>query len=153
MVRPPTARSAVPGVGRLGLLEPAAADSLRQLGWDNVDGVPVLWALSRSPDADLALSTLVRMRESLEAQWPELDSAIRSDTTLRGRLFGLLGSSTAFGDHLVAVPDTWKVLRRKELPSRDALIADLLDAVDATPETGPNAGPMLFRAGIAGPEA
>ncbi|MFE5480588.1 bifunctional [glutamine synthetase] adenylyltransferase/[glutamine synthetase]-adenylyl-L-tyrosine phosphorylase [Nocardia sp. NPDC056541] len=153
MVRPPTARSAVPGVGRLGLLEPTAAASLHQLGWDNVDGVPVLWALSRSPDADLALSTLVRLRESLEDAWPELDSAIRSDTTLRGRLFGLLGSSTAFGDHLVAAPAAWKVLRENELPSRDELIADLLDAVDAAPETGPNAGPMLWRAGIAGPEA
>ncbi|MFE3545703.1 bifunctional [glutamine synthetase] adenylyltransferase/[glutamine synthetase]-adenylyl-L-tyrosine phosphorylase [Nocardia sp. NPDC059177] len=153
MVRPPTARSAVPGVGRLGLLEPAAAASLRELGWDNVDGVPVLWALSRSPDADLALSTLVRLRESLGEEWGELDSAIRSDTTLRGRLFGLLGSSTAFGDHLVAAPAAWKLLRRPELPPRAELIADLLDAVEAKPETGPHAGPMLFRAGVAGPEA
>ncbi|MFC4127094.1 bifunctional [glutamine synthetase] adenylyltransferase/[glutamine synthetase]-adenylyl-L-tyrosine phosphorylase [Nocardia rhizosphaerae] len=153
MVRPPTARSAVPGVGRLGLLEPTAADSLHQLGWDNVDGVPVLWALSRSPDADLALATLIRLRESLADDWAELDSAIRSDTTLRGRLFGLLGSSTAFGDHLVAAPAAWKILRRKHLPERDEVIADLLDAVDARPETGPNAGPMVFRAESAGPEA
>ncbi|MFC6013417.1 bifunctional [glutamine synthetase] adenylyltransferase/[glutamine synthetase]-adenylyl-L-tyrosine phosphorylase [Nocardia lasii] len=153
MVRPPTARSAVPGVGRLGLLEPTAAGSLHQLGWDNVDSVPVLWALSRSPDADLALSTLVRLRESLEDAWPELDSAIRADTRLRGRLFALLGSSTAFGDHLVARPSAWKILLRKELPTREELIADLLDAVEAKPEAGPNAGPMLFRAEIAGPEA
>ncbi|MFE6925283.1 bifunctional [glutamine synthetase] adenylyltransferase/[glutamine synthetase]-adenylyl-L-tyrosine phosphorylase [Nocardia sp. NPDC057663] len=153
MVRPPTARSAVPGVGRLGLLEPTAADSLHQLGWDNVDGVPVLWALSRSPDADLALSTLVRLRDSLGNDWAELDSAIRSDTTLRGKLFGLLGSSTAFGDHLVAAPAAWKILRENRIPERDDLIADLLDVVEAKPETGPNAGPMLFRAGIAGPEA
>jgi len=87
MVRPPSARSAVPGVGRLGLLEPTAAQSLRELAWDNVDSIPVLWALSRSPDADLALLTLTRLQTALDAEWPELDSALRADTALRGRLF------------------------------------------------------------------
>src|SRR5690606_35994713 len=46
----------------------------------------------------------------------------------------------------------WKSLRRTDLPDRDELVADLLDAVDAEPETGPNAAPMLFRAGQSGPE-
>lgn len=153
MVRPPSARSAVPGVGRLGLLEPSAAASLHELAWDNVESVPVLWALSRAPDADLALSTLVKLRERLGSEWPELDSALRADTALRGRLFALLGSSSAFGDHLLAEPSSWQLLLRAELPERDAMIADLLDAVDGVPEQGPNAGPMLFRAGISGPEA
>ncbi|WP_040776688.1 hypothetical protein, partial [Nocardia pneumoniae] len=62
-------RSAVPGVGRLGLLEPSAAASLRELGWDNVESIPVLWALSRAPDADLALNTLMRLRESIGDEW------------------------------------------------------------------------------------
>ncbi|AXK85739.1 glutamate-ammonia-ligase adenylyltransferase [Nocardia farcinica] len=153
MVRPPSARSAVPGVGRLGLLDPTAAASLRELGWDNVESIPVLWALSRAPDADLALNTLMRLREALGSDWQRLDSAIRTDTSLRGRLFALLGSSTALGDHLVAEPAAWEVLRRGDLPDRDELLADLLAAVQATPEAGPHAGPMLFRAGIAGPEA
>ncbi|TLF80911.1 bifunctional [glutamine synthetase] adenylyltransferase/[glutamine synthetase]-adenylyl-L-tyrosine phosphorylase [Nocardia cyriacigeorgica] len=152
MVRPPTARSAVPGVGRLGLLEPTAAASLAELAWDNIDGIPLLWALSRAPDADLALNTIIRLREALGYDWAELDSALRTDTALRGRLFALVGSSTAFGDHLVADPQAWKSLRRTDLPDRDELVADLLDAVDAVPETGPNAGPMLFRAGQSGPE-
>lgn len=152
MVRPPTARSAVPGVGRLGLLEPTAAASLTELAWDNIDGIPLLWALSRAPDADLALNTIIRLREALGYDWAELDSALRTDTALRGRLFALLGSSTAFGDHLVADPSAWKSLRRTDLPDRDELVADLLDAVDAVPETGPHAGPMLFRAGQSGPE-
>ncbi|CCF62514.1 bifunctional [glutamine synthetase] adenylyltransferase/[glutamine synthetase]-adenylyl-L-tyrosine phosphorylase [Nocardia cyriacigeorgica] len=152
MVRPPTARSAVPGVGRLGLLEPTAAASLAELAWDNIDGIPLLWALSRAPDADLALNTIIRLREALGYDWAELDSALRTDTALRGRLFALLGSSTAFGDHLVADPSAWKSLRRTDLPDRDELVADLLDAVDAVPETGPHAGPMLFRAGQSGPE-
>ncbi|MBF6398464.1 bifunctional [glutamine synthetase] adenylyltransferase/[glutamine synthetase]-adenylyl-L-tyrosine phosphorylase [Nocardia cyriacigeorgica] len=152
MVRPPTARSAVPGVGRLGLLEPTAAASLAELAWDNIDGIPLLWALSRAPDADLALNTIIRLREALGDEWAELDSALRTDTALRGRLFALVGSSTAFGDHLVADPPAWKSLRRTDLPDRDELVADLLDAVDAVADTGPNAGPMLFRAGQSGPE-
>ncbi|MFE2997737.1 bifunctional [glutamine synthetase] adenylyltransferase/[glutamine synthetase]-adenylyl-L-tyrosine phosphorylase [Nocardia sp. NPDC059246] len=153
MVRPPTARSAVPGVGRLGLLEPSAANSLRELAWDNVDSVPLLWALSRSPDADLALLTLIRLREQLGSDWAALDYELRRDPALRGRLLALIGSSSAFADHLVADPGSWQLLKRKTLPDRAELLADLLDAVRATPETGENAGPMMHRAGVAGPEA
>ena len=152
MVRPPSARSAVPRAGRLGLLEPTAAESLTTLGWDNVESIAVLWSLSRAPDADLALTTLIRIRESLGSDWDALDSAIRAETTLRGRLFALIGSSTAFGDHLVADPRSWTMLRREELPDRDELVADLLAVVGAEPETGPNAAPMLFRATESGPE-
>ncbi|WP_455132673.1 bifunctional [glutamine synthetase] adenylyltransferase/[glutamine synthetase]-adenylyl-L-tyrosine phosphorylase [Microbacterium aurum] len=160
MVRPPTARSAVPGVGRLGLLDPSAAATLRELGWDNVESIPVLWSLSRAPDADLALTTLMRLREALEDGWAEVDSALRTDTSLRGRLFALVGSSSAFGDHLVAEPASWQVLRRPTLPDREELLTDLLAAVEAVPEPSPAAasdgqGPaaLLYRAGISGPEA
>ncbi|WP_067696899.1 bifunctional [glutamine synthetase] adenylyltransferase/[glutamine synthetase]-adenylyl-L-tyrosine phosphorylase [Nocardia jejuensis] len=153
MVRPPTARSAVPGVGRLGLLEPSASDSLRELAWDNAESVPLLWALSRSPDADLALLTLMRLREQLGSDWAALDSELRSNLSLRGRLFALIGSSSAFADHLVADPAAWRLLLRPELPTREELLAELLEVVRAVPEEGPNAGPMLYRAGISGPEA
>ncbi|MEC3952992.1 bifunctional [glutamine synthetase] adenylyltransferase/[glutamine synthetase]-adenylyl-L-tyrosine phosphorylase [Nocardia sp. CDC153] len=153
MVRPPTARSAVPGVGRLGLLEPSAAASLRELAWDNVDSVPLLWALSRSPDADLALLTLIRLREQLGSDWAALDSELRRNTSLRGRLFALIGSSSAFADHLVADPLAWQLLKRPRLPARDELLANLLEVVKAEPEVGPYSGPMLFRAQVAGPEA
>ncbi|MEU0544873.1 bifunctional [glutamine synthetase] adenylyltransferase/[glutamine synthetase]-adenylyl-L-tyrosine phosphorylase [Nocardia sp. NPDC005978] len=153
MVRPPTVRSAVPGVGRLGLLEPSAADSLRELAWDNVESVPLLWALSRSPDADLALTTLMRLREQLGSDWAALDSTLRADTSLRGRLFALVGSSSAFADHLVADPQAWRLLLRKELPTADEVLTEILEVVQAQPEEGEFAGPRLFRAGIAGPEA
>ncbi|MEV5649427.1 bifunctional [glutamine synthetase] adenylyltransferase/[glutamine synthetase]-adenylyl-L-tyrosine phosphorylase [Nocardia sp. NPDC052254] len=149
MVRPPTARPAVPGAGRLGLLEPTAAASLRELAWDNVDSVALLWALSRSPDADLALLTLVRLREALGSDWAALDSALRTETSLRGRLFALIGSSSAFADHLVADPGAWPLLRR-ELPTTAEILADLLDAVGAVPE--PDGGAMLHRAAHSGPE-
>jgi glutamate-ammonia-ligase adenylyltransferase len=151
------------------LLEPSAAASLREVGWDNVESIPVLWALSRAPDADLALSTLMRLRESIADGWDAIDSAIRTDSSLRGRLFALLGSSSALGDHLVAAPSAWEVLRRKELPDRDELIADLLAVVEAEPAQGPRAteaasqrdsiggggreaGELLFRAGLSGPD-
>ncbi|QIS19008.1 bifunctional [glutamine synthetase] adenylyltransferase/[glutamine synthetase]-adenylyl-L-tyrosine phosphorylase [Nocardia terpenica] len=154
MVRPPTARPAVPGAGRLGLLEPTAAASLHELGWDNVDSVALLWALSRSPDADLALVTLIRLRERLGSDWAALDSALRTEIPLRGRLFALIGSSTAFADHLVAEPTSWELLRRGTLPERAELIADLLAAVSAVPEPGTaDTAPMLYRAGVAGPDA
>ncbi|OXR44776.1 Glutamate-ammonia-ligase adenylyltransferase [Nocardia cerradoensis] len=142
----------MPGAGRLGLLEPTAAASLRELAWDNVDSVSLLWALSRSPDADLALLTLIRLREALGSDWAALDSAVRTDLSLRGRLFALIGSSSAFADHLVADPASWQLLRR-ELPSTREILDDLLDVVGATPETGPNAAPMLYRAAHAGPDA
>lgn len=151
MVRPPTARPAVPGAGRLGLLEPTAAASLRELAWDNVDSVALLWALSRAPDADLALLTLIRLREVLGPQWDVLDSALRTDIPLRGRLFALIGSSSAFADHLVADPTGWQLLRR-DLPSRRDILDDLLAVVGAVPETGPHATEMLYRAADAGPE-
>lgn len=152
MVRPPTARSAVPGVGRLGLLEPSAAADLRELGWDNVESIPVLWALSRAPDADLALTTLMRLREGLGTDWAELDSALRAEKPLRGRLFALLGASSALGDHLAADPLAWRELRRAELPTAEQLRDELLAVVDAVPEQGPAAGPLVFRAGRSGPE-
>jgi len=141
----------VPGVGRLGLLDPSAAASLRTLGWDNVENIPVLWSLSRAPDPDLALNALIRMREALGTEWAHLDSAIRTETALRGRLFALLGSSSALGDHLIAEPSAWEQLRRGSLPDKAELVADLLAVVSAVPEDGPNASPMLFRAGESGP--
>ena len=152
MVRPPTARRAVPGAGRLGLLDPTASASLRELGWDDVDSVPLLWALSRSPDADLALLTLIRLREALGDGWSALDAALRTEISLRGRLLALVGSSSAFADHLVADPDGWRMLRA-ELPTPDHLVTDLLTAVQARPETGPHAAPMLHRAGISDVDA
>ncbi|MBC7307760.1 MAG: bifunctional [glutamine synthetase] adenylyltransferase/[glutamine synthetase]-adenylyl-L-tyrosine phosphorylase, partial [Dietzia sp.] len=129
-----SSRPRLPSPGRLGLLDDRAADWLDYLGWDDDDAVPVLWALSRAPDPDLALGALVRLRESLVAAGDgaaagdgsgaagtgsgadALDSALRSAPRLRARLFGLLGSSSALGDHLVAEPIRWTLLRA-DLPS------------------------------------
>ncbi|PTR32117.1 glutamate-ammonia-ligase adenylyltransferase [Rhodococcus sp. OK519] len=153
-MKPPYARSAVPGVGRLGLVEPTAPDELKALGWSNLDGVELLWSLSRAANADLALRTLVRMQEGLGDGWAEFDAALHTDKALRGRLFGLIGASSAFGDHLVADPSSWKLLAGEvPLPSRAELTRRLLASVGAVPETGPNASDMLYRATLTGPDA
>ncbi|WP_038169398.1 bifunctional [glutamine synthetase] adenylyltransferase/[glutamine synthetase]-adenylyl-L-tyrosine phosphorylase [Tomitella biformata] len=147
-MRPP-ARSAVPGPGRLGLIEPTAAAELASLGWTGASDVALLWALSRAPDADLALRTLVRVRDALGDGWPELDQQLRSSIRLRARLISVLGSSTALGDHLVLRPQLWRVLADADvLPGRESLIEDLLAQVEAT-----RVSESVHRAAIIGPEA
>ncbi|QXU52143.1 bifunctional [glutamine synthetase] adenylyltransferase/[glutamine synthetase]-adenylyl-L-tyrosine phosphorylase [Rhodococcus sp. LW-XY12] len=154
MVRPPSARSVVPGPGRLGLVEPTAPAELARLGWNDADSVELLWALSRAPNADLALRTLARLADALGDDWAELDSALRSDTRLRGRLFGLFGASSALGDHIVANPDRWKMLAGSAaLPDKHTFTARMLDSVDAEPEPDGRPGRLIHRAGLIGPHA
>ncbi|MBJ7341462.1 bifunctional [glutamine synthetase] adenylyltransferase/[glutamine synthetase]-adenylyl-L-tyrosine phosphorylase [Mycolicibacterium sp.] len=118
MAKPSTQRPTLPGVGRLGLVEPPARTDLNRLGWTTDDHVELLWSLSRAPDADTALRTMVRLADALEQDWDELNRALVKDRGLRGRLFGVLGSSLALGDHLVAQPQSWHLLAgRVALPS------------------------------------
>jgi [glutamine synthetase] adenylyltransferase / [glutamine synthetase]-adenylyl-L-tyrosine phosphorylase len=125
VTKPATQRPKLPSVGRLGLVDPPASERLAQLGWSEHDDpahVDLLWALSRAPDADAALRALVRLNENPDTGWDELSAALLSDRGLRGRLFAVLGSSLALGDHLVAHPQSWKLLRGKvTLPTRDQL--------------------------------
>ena len=100
----------MPGAGRLGLIDPLAPQRLAGLGWDTEAHIQLLWSLSRAPDADSALQALVRLSEALGDDWCALDAALLTDTGLRGRLFSVLGSSLAIGDHLVANPQAWRLL-------------------------------------------
>ncbi|GGG04944.1 glutamate-ammonia-ligase adenylyltransferase [Rhodococcoides trifolii] len=152
---PPDSRSVIPSAGRLGLVKKTAPADLSRLGWDTADSVELMWSLSRSPDADLALRTLVRLFDVLGGEWAELDSELRSDKKLRGRLFALIGSSSELADHLVSDASKWRMLAtyRTVLPTKDELRQSFLGVVDATPETGPNASENLFRAAITGPPA
>ena len=112
-------------MGRLGLIDPPAGERLAQLGWTHHDDrahVDLLWSLARAPDPDAALRSLVRLSESPGTGWDELDAALLADRGLRGRMFALLGSSVALGDHLAAHPQSWKLLQGKvKLPSADQL--------------------------------
>ena len=120
-----SSRRRIPSPGRLGLLDDRAAEHLEYLGWDDDDAVPVLRALSRAPDPDLALTALVRIRESLAALSharsggtiavdsgvAALDETLRTDPRVRARLLALLGSSSQLGDHIVAEPTRWTLMR------------------------------------------
>ncbi|HEU0190943.1 MAG TPA: bifunctional [glutamine synthetase] adenylyltransferase/[glutamine synthetase]-adenylyl-L-tyrosine phosphorylase [Mycobacterium sp.] len=115
MTDPAASRSGPPSVGRLGLVYPGAAADLAALGWHDDDAAgqahtEVLWSLSRAPDADIALRALSRLADALGDGWDELSRALLTDRGLRGRLFALLGSSLALGDHLIAHPQSWKLL-------------------------------------------
>ncbi|MBI3212482.1 MAG: bifunctional [glutamine synthetase] adenylyltransferase/[glutamine synthetase]-adenylyl-L-tyrosine phosphorylase [Mycobacterium sp.] len=134
MSRPATARPKLPSVGRLGLVEPPARADLDRLGWNTDDHVELLWSLSRAPDADAALRTMVRLADALGPGWDELNSALNKDRCLRGRLFATIGSSLALGDHLVANPQSWHLLQgRAELPTAAELRTKFLAVVDETP--------------------
>ena len=122
MAKPATQRPKLPSVGRLGLVESSATADLDRLGWNSDAHVELLWSLSRAPDADEALRALVRLADAVGADWAELNQALVKDKALRGRLFGVLGSSLALGDHLVAHPYSWRLLAGAvTLPSADEL--------------------------------
>ncbi|MGB6162770.1 MAG: bifunctional [glutamine synthetase] adenylyltransferase/[glutamine synthetase]-adenylyl-L-tyrosine phosphorylase [Pseudonocardiaceae bacterium] len=138
-------------LARLGLTDGGAADTLARLGWwcDGPlpqDAQSVLWALSRAPDPNLALRALVRLAVALDScavrgatgrGWAELDWVLRRDSGARGRLFGVLGASTALGDHLVAHPEHWRGLASSTAAQpgwADRAVQRLLAAVGS--ETG-----------------
>jgi glutamate-ammonia-ligase adenylyltransferase len=121
VAKPATQRPKLPSVGRLGLVEPQASADLDRLGWNTDAHVELLWSLSRAPDADTALKAVVRLADAA-GDWDELNAALLKDRGLRGRLFGVLGSSRALGDHLVANPASWHLLAgHATLPGADEL--------------------------------
>ena len=141
--QPVTERPKVPSVGRLGLVDDRANANLAQLGWNTEECVDVLWSLSRAPDADAALCATVRLAEALGDGWGELNAALATDRGLRGRLFGLLGSSLALGDHVVANPQAWHLLQGNvKLPSTEQLRAGFAEC-GAEPPTA--AGSVVWR--------
>lgn len=133
MTGPATDRPILPGTGRLGLVRRDARDHLDKLGWNTEKHVELLWSLSRAPDADLALHTMVRLAEAVGDDWMDLHQTLLRDRSLRGRLFAVLGSSSALGDHLVAHPDAWQLLAGPvTLPSFDDLRRSFVSAAGDT---------------------
>jgi glutamate-ammonia-ligase adenylyltransferase len=134
VTKPATQRPKLPSVGRLGLVDPAAGERLEKLGWyghDDQAYIDRLWSLSRAPDPDAVLRALFRLSEHPEAGWDELNAALLTERPLRGRLFAVLGSSLALGDHLAIHPQSWKLLRAKaKLPTRDKLHRAFTECVD-----------------------
>ncbi len=149
---------------RLGFEDPAStAEALQEVGlWR--DGRPVderagevVRALADVADPDLALSTLVRLLGQA-ADADALRLVLRDEAGLRRRLLGVVGTSVALGDHLVAHPADWHALEgdaadpdavRSTLYSRQAT---LLGAVGADPAV-PTWGSGGARATVTGPRA
>jgi glutamate-ammonia-ligase adenylyltransferase len=151
VAKPATQRPKLPSVGRLGLVEPSAPADLDRLGWNTDAHVELLWSLSRAADADDALRTLVRIADADRRGWDELSQALVKDRGLRGRLFGVLGSSLALGDHLVAYPDSWHLLAGGvTLPAAAELraaFAELAERVEIARDTVAAVAPLrkLYR--------
>ncbi len=144
-------------LARLGLTEPRAEATVTELGWWAGDkpaagAEPVMWALARSPDPDLALRSVERLVQVVPDR-AELDEALRTDVVLRGRLLALLGSSTALADHLVTHPDRWHRLTESAAPAGEGATAALLRAVGADPDGQPAGGPGGAAATLTGAEA
>ena len=110
-----------------------------------------MWSLSRAPDADEALRAIVRLADAVGRHWAELNQALVKDRGLRGRLFGVLGSSLALGDHLVAHPDSWHLLAGAvTLPLADELraaFAEVAESVEIGRDTAAAVSPLrkLYR--------
>ena len=136
---PATSRtSAIPRPAVLGLQDSRAGEDIAELGWDNTDHVPALWALAGSGRPNLALNTMLRLAQGLKdaGEAEDFDRALREDARFRVRLMALIGGSSAFGDHLAAHPETWRELL-EDLPTREEMMAGMLESVGATPAFEP----------------
>lgn len=125
---------AAPKPGRFGLTDDRAEEMLSAIGWwDSAGPVPssepVLLALSRTADPDLALRVLDRLREADEKGWAALSEALCDDVSLRGRLLSVLGGSTVLADFVVGSPEHWRQLIVPTTGSADDYTEKLLEAV------------------------
>ena len=112
---------------------------------------PVVAALARAGDPDLALRSLHRLVEALDrADRSGTDAAtllahLRGSGLLRSRLLAVLGASSGLADHLAAHPGDWTVLeddgdgihRGSAAPSAKELERRMLAAVGADPDDPP----------------
>ncbi|MFW3172684.1 bifunctional [glutamine synthetase] adenylyltransferase/[glutamine synthetase]-adenylyl-L-tyrosine phosphorylase [Geodermatophilus sp. CPCC 206100] len=120
---------------------------------------PVVSALARTGDPDLAVRSLRRLVESLDRDDPSGGSAaallarLRGSAPLRARLLAVLGASSGLADHLAAHPGDWTALdsdgRGFARPAAHALERQLLVAVGADPDDPP----WGVRLGKAAPDA
>jgi glutamate-ammonia-ligase adenylyltransferase len=148
---------------RLGFSDRVATEAaLEALGvWR--DGRPVddeaaalVTAAADAADPDLAVAALARLLAAVDDP-DELRAAVCREAGLRSRLLGVLGTSVALGDHLVAHPADWHVLvdddQLAARPSAYGLQTVLLAAVGAPEGARPPRGTVGARAGLPAAEA
>lgn len=146
---------------RYGFTDSRAEGQLRAAGWWTDSGpvtaaADVLAALSRAADPDLALRGLDRIREADAAEWTRLEERLRAHRTFRGRLLGVLGTSSALADFLAANPERWHSLTEDKCTNsacyRETLRTSLLRE-DGSVRTGTEAEQALkvaYRAQLLG---
>ncbi|MCW2576046.1 MAG: glnE, partial [Modestobacter sp.] len=120
---------------------------------------PVISALARAGDPDLAVRSLARLVEALDATDPDgglaagLLARLRGSSAVRSRLLAVLGASSGLADHLAAHPADWVVLDTEDRvavrPSPQELEQQMLFAVGADPDDPP----WGVRLGTAAPDA
>ncbi|TQN43567.1 glutamate-ammonia-ligase adenylyltransferase [Blastococcus colisei] len=124
---------------------------------------PVVAALARAGDPDLALRSLHRLVEALDSTDSSGEAAaallahLRGSGLLRSRLLSVLGASSGLADHLAAHPGDWTALeddgegifRGSTGPSAQELQRRMLAAVGADPDDPP----WGVRLGKAAPDA
>ncbi len=124
---------------------------------------PVVAALARAGDPDLALRSLHRLVEALDGTDSSGGAAatllarLRGSGLLRSRLLSVLGASSGLADHLAARPEDWAVLdadgdgssRDADRPTARELEREMLLAVGADPDDPP----WGVRLGKAAPDA
>ncbi len=97
-------------LARFGFVDAARADATaRGLGLGADLLADVLAEIAQVADPDLALDSLARLLEAVRDSG-DLRDALRADAAFRGRLFAVLGSSAALGDHLAGHPGDWREL-------------------------------------------
>jgi glutamate-ammonia-ligase adenylyltransferase len=150
----PTASAA-----RYGFTDERAEGQLRAAGWWGTTGpvegsAEVLSALSRSADPDLALRGFDRIREADETGWSKLTAELVRNPELRGRLVGVLGTSSTLADFLANYPDQWRRLAGKDCTPSAEFGDVLLAAVRAGAPDGETltglAAEQALRAGYRG---
>jgi glutamate-ammonia-ligase adenylyltransferase len=123
---------------------------------------PVVAALARAGDPDLAVRSLHRLVEALDrtddsgGAAASLLARLRGSGSLRSRLLAVLGASSGLADHLAAHPADWTALddpdeehARGPGPSARELEREMLAAVGADPDDPP----WGVRLGKAAPDA
>ncbi|MCZ2857189.1 bifunctional [glutamine synthetase] adenylyltransferase/[glutamine synthetase]-adenylyl-L-tyrosine phosphorylase [Blastococcus sp. VKM Ac-2987] len=120
---------------------------------------PVVSALARAGDPDLAVRSLHRLVEALDDADDSGQAAatllarLRGSGHLRGRLLSVLGASSGLADHLAVHPLDWDVLDDEQngwhRPTPHALERQMLLAVGADPDDPP----WGVRLGAAAPDA
>ena len=112
---------------------------------------PVVAALARAGDPDLAVRSLHRLVEALDdsdetgGAAAAMLAGLRGSGLLRSRLLSVLGASSGLADHLAANPADWVVMdddgdgipRGSDRPSATEIEAELLSAIGADPDDPP----------------